>query len=99
MSRANVHILDPKGKVIAYSLYNGTTDYQTCQLWLSQEEAWSKYDADDRKSCSHPGEPCTIRSFYGYEEEWTGRVCLDCMILTEGFGQSPWIPKEREGVW
>jgi len=93
MSRATVIILSPDRQVLAYSLYDGTNDWQTHRLWASQDEAWAKWDTDKRPKCSCKGDPCIVQSTYGGVVEWEGRICRACMVLTEGFGDSPMFPK------
>lgn len=91
MSRAEGNVLKD-GEVVAFFIYNGTVDIACSALSGSREEAWedwSKGDLDRHCTCRQPAEAVTLRSFYGGGHDWPAKVCLNCMVITEGANPYP----------
>jgi hypothetical protein len=88
MSRANCFVVDlqrPQDGIIAYGLYNGTTDYFWPRLYKTSREAWEKYDGDLIK-CTCGGKPKDVALIhdYGTGDVWKGEVCMTCMCIVSG---------------
>jgi hypothetical protein len=75
-----------------YFEYDGTTDYCINPLYKTEKEArdkWRTYKNYDKKCICGKSEEVLISTKYGSgnfeEDEWKGKACRHCMVITDGF--------------
>jgi hypothetical protein len=74
------------GSLLGYFEYNGTCDVVCTRVHLKAEDVRANWRMDnDRKCvCAGSGQDVLLYTTYGGGFYWDGRVCWNCMAITDG---------------
>lgn len=88
MSHAYGYVLCKDGTKFHYE-YNGTSDVTIPMLRNSPEEVSKYWRNGEWRYCSapkeHQHEDVQIYTSYGDGFHWPGKICRQCMCITDGF--------------
>ncbi len=86
MSHAMGEVWSLEGKLLGHFEYNGTCDVACTRVHLSAEGVSANWRGDNQRGCACGGSGQTVLLYttYGGGYYWDGRVCWNCMAITDG---------------
>jgi hypothetical protein len=86
MSHSMGEVWSADSKLLGYFEYNGTCDVARTRVYQTPDDVSANWRGDnDRKCvCGGSGQPVLLYTTYGGGFCWDGRVCWNCMAITNG---------------
>ncbi len=87
MSHSLSEVWTDDGLLVGYFEYNGTVDVCCTRVQRAPEGVsahWRSEGNSSACSCAGSGQPVVLYTTYGGGFYWSGRVCWNCMAITEG---------------